>query len=317
MSLTIGSPAAASHCYMLCGWHTLSDISLTGVLPSERRDCESADVVIQIRPGDCPFVNAARPIQHSFQRSQIRIHDIADFEITDGREIRVWPATGAAQKDIEIFLLGPVWATLCHQRKILPLHASAIATATGIIAFTGHPGAGKSTIAAMLSTLNHELIADDILPVDFNPDLTPGAWPYLRRLKLDRDSITRLAFAPAEKVSENLDRDKYFVHPKFRSVDRWGRLERIYLLEKNVAAAHNLIEPLTGADAVRALIDQTYHFDFILGTRQVGEHLAFCARLASKIAIYRLRWTPLSASTGEFGSIIQQHLEGAENTPAH
>ena len=66
---------------------------------------------------------------------------------------------------------------------------------------------------------------------------------------------------------------------------------------------------------MRALIDQTYHFDFILGTRQFGEHLAFCARLASKIAIYRLRWTPLSASTGEFGSIIHQHLEGADNNP--
>ena len=277
---------------------------------SRRRRCR-----YPIRARRFPCSKCSRRIEHSFLRSYIRIDNVADFEITEGREIRVWPATGAAQKDIEIFLLGPAWATLCHQRRILPLHASAIATETGIIALAGHPGAGKSTIAAMLSTLNHELIADDILPVGFNEDLIPGAWPYLRRLKLHRDLITRLAFTPAEKVSENLDKDKYFVHPKFRGADKWRRLERIYLLEKDVTGSHYLIEPLTGADAVRALVDQTYHFDFILGTRQFGEHLAFCARLASKVAIYRLRWTPLSALTGEFGSLIHQHLKGADDNP--
>ena len=222
---------------MLCGWHTLSDIPLTGV-PTSERDRESADVVIQIGPGDSPLANAARRIEHSFQRSHIRIDDVADFEIREGREIRVWPAAGATQKDIEIFLLGPAWATLCHQRGILPLHASAIATETGITAFAGHSGAGKSTIAALLNTLNYELIADDILPVSFNQDPIPGAWPYLRRLKLHRDPITQLAFTPAEKVSETLDKEKYFVHPKYTGDDRWRRLERLYLLENDVTGSH-------------------------------------------------------------------------------
>ena len=220
-------------------------------------------------PGNSPVANVSRSIEHSFQRSHIRIDNVADFEITEGREIRVWPAAGATQKDIEIFFFGPAWATLCHQRGILPLHASAIVTGTGITAFAGHPGAGKSTTAALLNTLGYELIADDILPVSFNQNLIPGAWPYLRRLKLHRDPITRLAFTPAEIVSENLDKEKYFVHPKFRGDDKWRRLERIYLLENDVTASHNPIEQLTGADAVRALVDQTYHFDFILGTRQV------------------------------------------------
>ena len=314
LSLTVASATAATHCYFLCGWYTRSDISLTGVPPLERHR-EDADVVIQIRSGRSPLANAARRIEHSFQRSHLRIHNVADFEISEGREILIWPATGAKQKDIEIFLLGPAWATLCHQRKILPLHASAIANETSITAFAGHPGAGKSTIAAMLSTLNYELIADDILPVDFNQDLTPGAWPYLRRLKLHRDLITRFAFTPAEKVSEDLDKEKYFVYPKFRGADKWRRLERIYLLEKDVTGSHDSIEPLAGADAVRVLVDQTYHFDFIPGTRQFGEHLAFCTRLASKVAIYRLRWTPLSASTEEFRSLICRHLKGAEDNP--
>ena len=106
------------------------------------------------------------------------------------------------QKDIEIFLFGPVWATLCHQRGMLPLHASAIVTKGGITAFAGHSGAGKSTTAALLSSLEYELIADDILPVSFNHNSVPGAWPYLRRLKLRGDSINQLGLTPTEQVSE-------------------------------------------------------------------------------------------------------------------
>ena len=71
-------------------------------------------------------------------------------------------------------------------------------TGGGITAFAGHSGAGKSTIAALLSSLDYELVADDILPVSFNQNSVPGAWPYLRRLKLQSDSIIQLALTPTE-----------------------------------------------------------------------------------------------------------------------
>jgi hypothetical protein len=215
-------------------------------------------------------------------------------------------------KDIEIFLFGPAWATLCHQRGTLPLHASAIVTGAGITAFVGHSGAGKSTTGALLTSLGYELIADDILPVSFNQDWMPGAWPYLRRLKLRRDPINQLALAPTEVVSETLDTEKYFVHPRLGGDDKWRRLERLYLLEYGAADSAPFIEQITGADAVRALVDQTYHFNYILCTRRFADHLAFCTRLASKIRIYRLcrPQLPLSDAGEKLGSLIRAHLEG-------
>jgi hypothetical protein len=247
--------------------------------------------------------------KHSAECSFIGIEGVADFEIREGRQIRVWLAAGATQKDIEIFLFGPAWATLCHQRGILPLHASAIVTGKGITAFAGHSGAGKSTTAALLNSLGYELIADDILPVSFNQDSIPGAWPYLRRLKLHRDPIIQLAYTPTEMVSETLDRAKYFVHPKRGGHDKWNRLERLYLLENHVTDSQVPIEQITGADAVRALVDQTYHFNFILGTRRFRDHLAFCTRLASKILIFRLHRSPLNDEGKKLGSLICAHLE--------
>ena len=73
----------------------------------------------------------------------------------------------------------------------------------------------------------------------------------------------------------------------------------------------SLIERITGSEAVRALVDQTYHFHFILDTGRFGDHLAFCTRLASKIAVYRLR-RPSSFGVGkELGSFICAHLKDA------
>jgi hypothetical protein len=159
--------------------------------------------------------------------------------------------------------------------------------------------------------LGHELVADDILPVSFDQNSIPGAWPYLRRLKLRRDLIIKLGFTPGELVSETIDKEKYFVRPKCTGDDMWRRLERLYLLQHDAADTQIRIEQITGVDAVHALIDQTFHFDFIFGTRRFGDHLAFCTRLASKIHIYRLRWCPLSDPGKNLRSLICAHLEGA------
>jgi len=297
---------------------------LTGV-PRSALDAERIDVLIQMAPGLSPFATQMAPglspfgdssarlvLEHSVELSRIRIETVADFEVRAGKLITVWPAAGAAQKDIEIFLLGPVWATLCHQRGLLPLHASAILRDRDITAFAGRSGAGKSTIAALMHSLNYQLFADDILPIAFNENSEPGAWPYLRRLKLRRDSILQLALTPAAPVSERLDEEKYFVQPKSAADDKWSRLERLYLLETAPANSSNSIERIVGAEAVRALVDQTYHRDFIDFSRRFNDHLAFCTQLASKIAIYRLRRSPLLGAGKEFWSLIRAHLESTE-----
>ena len=302
----------APHVYVLCGLLTLSDVPLTSV-PESRGDKNSADVRIRLSSGRSPIPKKAGSYvyQHSSERSLIRIEGVGDFEVCTGRDIRVWPFPGVngTQKNIEIFLFGPVWATLCHQRGMLPLHASAIATSRGIIAFAGHSGAGKSTTSALLSSLKYELVTDDILPISFNRDFVPGAWPYLRRLKLKSDAISHLALVPTEQVSETIDNEKWFVRPRLGASDRWNRLDRVYILDFDPRVSSVTIDRISGAEAVFALVDQTYHFHFISSSGQFGDHLATCAKLASQVAVYRLR-RPRSISVGkELESILCGHLE--------
>ncbi len=212
------------------------------------------------------------------------------------------------QKEIEIFLFGPAWASLVSSTRNIATPRKRDCDRKGITAFAGHSGAGKSTTAALLNSLGYQLVADDILPIRFNQNSIPGAWPYLRRLKLHREPIAELAFTPTEIVSEALDKEKYFVYPKHAADDQWSRLDRVYLLEIDPTCPHVSIDQITGADAVRALIDQTYHFNFILGSGRIRDHLALCAYLASKIAVYRLRRSPSVRAGIELGSIVCAHL---------
>jgi hypothetical protein len=300
------------HRYLLCGWETHSDIPLTGV-PTSVCDCANPDVVISLSTGEPPVMKKTGRFvfHHSTDRSHIKIDTIADFEIRDGRQIRVWPVAGVARKDVEIFLFGLAWATLCHQRGILPLHASAIVTGEGVTAFAGHSGAGKSTTAALLTSLGYGLVADDILPISFDQNSIPGAWPHLRRLKLRHDTVEQLGYTPAEIVSERLDKDKSFVRPSHIGDDKWRRLERLYLLESDLTDAPSPIEQVTGAEAARVLIDQTYHFAFIVQARRFGEHLRLCTHLAAEIPIYRVCRSPLSDAEKVFGPLICAHLQAA------
>jgi hypothetical protein len=307
---TSGLECGAAFDYVLCGWHTRSDLPLTAV-PTQPRVGEDVDVRIEIAQGASPLAACTRPyvFKHSAAQSLIKIGEIAEFEVSEGRRIRVWLAPGAARKDAEIFLLGPAWASLCHQRGLLPLHASAIRTAHGLVAFSGHSGAGKSTTAAAMVASGYELVTDDVLPIGLNQDASPGAWPYLRRMKLRSEPIAQLALSPIEVVSTRLDREKKFVRPQFAARDEWVRLERIYLLDSGPGASR-IIHRIVGADAVRALVDQTYHFAFVLKSARFRDHLEMCARIAARVPIYRMpRFVGLDMENG-LAAVIRAHLDG-------
>jgi hypothetical protein len=314
-------PAAESvdhmtYAYMLGGWLTRSHIPLS-CIPTLKGEVSGADIRIQIATGNSPIPRSTESstwarFWHWNERSLFSIEGVADFEVLRGQQVLIWPAAGAAERDIELALCGMVWATLCHQRGVLPLHASAIVADKGIVAFAGHPGAGKSTTAALMVAMGYKLVTDDILPVSFGQKSEAVAWPYLRRLKLKQDTINDLALTPSGAVSETLDTEKYFVSPMFSAEDDWRRVDQVYLLEQDASAKSASIDKLDSMDAIRVFLDQTHHFSYLRGSGRFREHLELCVRLASKISVYRVR-RPSSSSIGvELGELIceQIHTNG-------
>src|SRR5689334_21797721 len=121
-SIIIEREKSLPQVYALCGLRTYCEFPLR-FAEAVWSNTSVIDVSIVLGRGVAPFegIDDHFSVQHSPKRSLIGISGIADFEISLGRHIRVWPAAGAAQKDIDIYLFGLVWASLCHQRLLLPL----------------------------------------------------------------------------------------------------------------------------------------------------------------------------------------------------
>ncbi len=50
----------------------------------------------------------------------LRVQGIARYLVLEGREVIVEPAEGALALDVRAYLLGTIFAILCHQRGLLP-----------------------------------------------------------------------------------------------------------------------------------------------------------------------------------------------------
>ena len=83
----------------------------------------------------------------------------------NARGSTVWVTYESTLEDACTYLVGPVLSFVLRLRGDFALHASAVATPSGAIAFAGPHGAGKSTTAVALGGLGYPVVTDDILRV--------------------------------------------------------------------------------------------------------------------------------------------------------
>jgi hypothetical protein len=105
-----------------------------------------------------------------------------------------------------------------------------------------------------------------------------------------------------------MDSQRYFTCPNVVATDKWHALKRIFLVEVDPTITNVKIDQVSGAEAVRVLVDQTYHLNFILSSGQVRHHLVSCAEIASKVPICRLRRSPLLTIESTICSLISEYL---------
>lgn len=180
---------------------------------------------------------------------------LARFLVEDGCKISIEMETDAPPDDVRLYLLGSVFATLLHQRKLIPLHVSAVVTPKGIVAFTGDSGAGKSTIAALLhKQTNWPMISDDVAvlrPSDEMPTLYGG----MLRIKLWKDAIGLLKIDQAKTFRDAVRFEKYHL----RAPEQFAQqpLELAALIELQQGDA-NRLQPLGGAETFELVMNSIY-----------------------------------------------------------
>ena len=102
-----------------------------------------------------------------------------------GGEVNAVPHPGAGPEVVRDAYRGTALPMILQARGTEVLHASAILTAQGVVAFCGESGTGKSTIAVGFNRRGYKLWADDAvafdasrtvaLPLPFRPRLRPAA----------------------------------------------------------------------------------------------------------------------------------------------
>ena len=246
-----------------------------------------------------PFMEGASYKDQCFQighrRCQVEIPGIARYRVEGGQLIMLdRRGVGASEAstrpgDVRLYLLGNVFGVLLYQRQWLPLHVSALATPSGVWAFTGESGAGKSTLVAWLHhAQGWPLVSDDVAvikPEESDALLHPGP----SRAKLWKDALAMLGINRSGLVRDLSRHDKYHLSWSRGFDHRAKPLRALVKLERAEPGEPASLLPVEGMDAFLILAGALYRAD--LGKEFCAPDLLmeFLAVLGSRIEVFRYR----------------------------
>jgi hypothetical protein len=213
---------------------------------------------------------------------------VGRYLIREGRQIVIDPAPGASERNLRLFLLGSAIGALLHQRGLLPLHANAIDLGRRAVAFSGHSGAGKSTIAAWFHDRGYPILADDVCVIGFDGAGRALAHPGIPRLRLWREALEASGRDTGAYDRSFDDLDKYDVPTGTSAQLDPLPLAAIYLLRKaDEDGGDGAVDRLTGVDAVDTLMSNTYRGAYLRTIGRTAEHLAACLRVVRAVPVFR------------------------------
>lgn len=125
------------------------------------------------------------------ERFMFQIPGTAIYAVREGRYIEVCIHPGADMDTVRLFVLGTCMGVLLMQRRILPIHGSAVVIRDKAYAFVGESGTGKSTLAAAFRQAGYQMVSDDVIAVKATAS-EPIVYPAYPQQKLGLDSLLQL-----------------------------------------------------------------------------------------------------------------------------
>lgn len=216
----------------------------------------------------------------------LKIPGIARYFVNAGREIVIDSEAAAPALDVRGYLLGSIFVVLCQQRGLLPLHASAIAGKSGVVAFLANSGQGKSTLAAHLAQRGFRVLADDVCLIDTTRQGSAMVIPTAPWLKLWRTSLENLGRNAEGLAQVFTDDDKYRL--PLAPVSTPEPICRLVFLESTQISPTSEIEEVPRLQAIPLLMDLTHHSYLLEATGQQEKNFLRCGQVLSQARAYRL-----------------------------
>jgi hypothetical protein len=212
--------------------------------------------------------------------------DTAIFSIQDGHTITVSPAADADEDCVRLFILGSCMGVLLMQKRILPLHGSALVLDNKAYALVGRSGAGKSTLASYLMEQGHFMISDDVIPVMVQNGV-PLAIPGYPQQKLWQQSLDYMGMN-SSAYRPLFERETKFavpVHDRFYSepLPLAGVFELAVTEDGPVT-----VQPINGMERFHTLWGHTYQKAMVDRTGIREWHFSTLASFVNRLPMYRL-----------------------------
>jgi hypothetical protein len=185
---------------------------------------------------------------------RIRFAELTSVIAADGSAIAYDPDPGTSEAAIVHLLLHQVLPLAVSRRGRMVVHACAVSTLDGVVAFVGGSGAGKSTLAAACCARGALLVADDALVVEFTADAA-DAWPTADGLRLWDDMALSM---PDRAPSPEPAGGKRRIAAPLAS-DR-APLRRLVLVG-DTSDRDAIVENVTAAEARVALLPHLFRLD--------------------------------------------------------
>jgi hypothetical protein len=216
------------------------------------------------------------------------VPNTAVFLITEGQKIVVSPMIEAEEDKIRLYILGTCMGAILIQKRILPLHGSALAINGKAYAFIGDSGAGKSTLAAALIKKGYAFMSDDVIPVSLSKENVPFVTSTYPQQKLWQQSLNHFGI-DTDQFRSLFERETKFVVPvnaNFSSepLQLAGVFELVISNDEDV-----IIEKIEGLERFRTLYNHTFR-NFLISRLGLEDwHFLESARILNQINVYKLQ----------------------------
>ena len=239
---------------------------------------------------------------------------LADFLVsTDGREIRcAISRRGSARMLAHLFLAQVIPLALSRQGRLV-LHASAVVTSGGAVAFMGAAGSGKSTLGASFVRAAFPLLTDDGLLLTEDQGALAGV-PSYPEIRLWPDACAALAAAGEPGEAWHLAGKTCVPAGSMR----WPfastpvPVRRLYVLGAPSEDTRRAvtIEPLTGRESFLQLVRHSFRLD-VDDRRRLRSEFETIGRIASTGVVYRLGFPREWSRLASVRDAVLDHLAAA------
>ncbi len=249
-------------------------------------------------------------VEITSRRAGFWFSGVGSIVVRDGVSIDIDAIEGADENLIRLYIEGMMMAMLLHQRGFCVLHASVVNVAGRAIAFLGHVGAGKSSLAAAFVARGHALVSDDNAAVEPNlalPMVMP-AYPYM---KLYPEIAASLGYA--ENMLHPLHAGQVKVAGSACSnfTAKALPLDRLYFLGRGYPPE---IQPITGPGLLLEMVRHSVPTRW--GCRGDEAHLHRCGAVAGKVRGFTVRSFDTLSSLQQLASRLEEHCS-AESAPPY